>query len=129
MAEAAKPAPPIVDPSPTQAPIQLDTASLDEVLAAYPAAASPQEVLDLKPNKAADATAGPHPQVSPTSYVHMSRPDGSDFLCPASNVEQYERKGFVRGATEEIEDIGAYWAAAAAKAPAKATSKTTTSSA
>ena len=109
MAESTTKKPPIVDPSPTAPPIQAGS----EELVFPPAAASPKEVLDLKPNKAADATAGPHPQISPTTYVHMSRPDGSDFLCPLSNVEQYERKGFVKGAEEEIEDIGAYWAAQA----------------
>jgi hypothetical protein len=101
--------PPIVDPSPTAPPIEAGS----EELILPPAPASPPEVLALKPNKAVDATAGPHAQISSTTYVHMTRPDGSDFLSPLSNVEQYERKGFTKGATEEIEDIGAYWAAKA----------------
>lgn len=106
MAESTTKKPPIVDPSPTAPPIEAGP----EDYTFPPAAASPKEVLDLKPNKYADATEGPHPQVSPTTYVKMSRPDNSEFLAPLSNVEQYERKGFVKGAEIEIEDIGAYWA-------------------
>ena len=109
--DAAPPQQPVVDPSPTQAPIRLG--STEYVFP--PAAASPPEVLELKPNKAADATTGPDPQVSQTAYVHMSKPDGSDFLCPAANVEHYEAKGFVKGASEEIEDIGGYWTAKPAR--------------
>jgi hypothetical protein len=105
------PAQPVVDPSPTQAPIQLG--STEYVFP--PAAASPPEVLELKPNRHADAVSGPDPQVSSIGYVHMSKPDGSDFLSPAANVEHYEAKGFVKGASEEIEDIGAYWTAKPAR--------------
>lgn len=97
---------PIVDPSPTAAPIM---AGANEYVFP-PAAASPQEVLDLKPNRAADATSGPDAQISPSLYVRMSRPDGGEFLAPKANVEHYESKGFVAGAEVEIEDIGAYWA-------------------
>jgi len=100
--------PPIVDPSPTQAPIQAG----DNTYTFPPAAASDPDVLALKPNSVRDpgVVTGPHPQVSPTSYVRMSKPDGSEFLAPAANVDHYKAKGWVAGASVEIEDIGAYWA-------------------
>ena len=102
--------PPIVDPSPTAPPIEAGS----EELVLPPAPASPKEILDLKPNKAADATEGPHAQISPTMYVHMTKPDGTEFLAPLANEEYYQRKGYTSGAAEEIEDIGAYWAAKSA---------------
>jgi len=106
----------------------VDAASLDQVLAQYPAPASPPEVLALEPNRAADATEGPHPQISPTLYVRMSKPDGSEFLAPKANVATYEAKGFVAGADVEIEDLVAYWAQAAKPAPAEPTPATSTRS-
>lgn len=109
------PDPPVVDPSPTAAPIYADPRGYDEVLAAYPAAASPPEILELTPNN--DPPSGPDAQISPTTYVHMTKPDGSEFLAPLSNVPAYEAKGFTAGAEEEIEDIGAYWAAKSKEPP------------
>jgi hypothetical protein len=85
-----------------------------------PAAASPPEVLALKPNDAASATEGPHPQVSPTVYVTWTKPDGGTFIAPLSNSETYERKGYKRGAEQDIPDLVAHLAEQAAKEPAKA---------
>ena len=112
-----EPSPPVVDPSPAQPAIPLNTATLDDELAAHPAEASPPEVLELEPNRYEDATEGPHPQISQIAYVHMTKPDGSDFIVPLSNVEYYERKGFTRGADEVIPDLVAYQAERAAQAP------------
>lgn len=103
-------APPVVDASPTAEPIHLNVSTLDEVLAAFPAAASSQEVLDLKPNTAAEATSGPDEQISQTAYVEMTKPDGSTFIVPKSNVEHYEQKGFTAGAEQDIPDLVAYQA-------------------
>lgn len=108
---------PLVDPSPTAPPIYEDTRSLGEILAQYPAPASPQEVLDLKPNRLQDAQSGPDPQISQTMYVHMTTPDGRDVVCPIGNAEYYERKGFTRGAEEDIPDMVAYQAERAKQAP------------
>jgi hypothetical protein len=69
---------------------------------------SPPEVLELKPNTAADATSGPSPQISQITYVTWTKPDGSTFLAALSNSETYERKGFTRGAEQDIEDLVAY---------------------
>jgi hypothetical protein len=102
--------PPIVDPSPTAPPIQVHRETLDEQLARYPAPASPPEVLELEPNRLEDAISGPDPQISQIKYVHMTKPDGTEFLCPLSNVEYYERKGFTRGAEEDIPDLVKYQA-------------------
>jgi hypothetical protein len=113
MSEAKAP-PPVVDPSPAQAPIQLG--STEYVFP--PAAASPQEVLELKPNKYADATAGPDAQVSSTGYTTWTKPDGSTFIAPVANDETYARKGFSKGATQDIPDLVAYLAEQAAKEPA-----------
>jgi hypothetical protein len=84
-----------------------------------PAEASPPEVLALKPNDAKSATEGPHAQVSPTAYVTWTKPDGSSFIAPLSNSETYERKGFKKGAEQDIPDLVAYNAEQAAKEPAK----------
>jgi hypothetical protein len=84
-----------------------------------PAAASPPEVLELKPNRAVDATEGPHPQINPNAWVEMTKPDGTTCLVPLSNAEYYERKGFTRGAEEEIPDLVAYWAEKAKPASAQ----------
>ena len=112
-------APPVVDPSPTAPPIMLNTQTLEEVLAAYPAPASPDEVLALEPNDYESATEGPHEQISPTMYVHMTKPDGTEFLAPLSNEEHYQAKGFTSGAAEDIPDLVAYWAEKAGTAPAE----------
>jgi len=101
---------PIVDPSPTAAPIHLDMTTIEEVLAAFPAPASDEETLALKPNTAAEATSGPDEQISPTAYVEMSKPDGTKFLAPLANVEHYESKGYTAGAERDIPDLVAYWA-------------------
>jgi hypothetical protein len=84
-----------------------------------PAAASPKEVLELKPNDAASGTEGPHPQSDPTMYVTWTKPDGSSFIAPLSNSETYERKGYKEGSAEQIPDLVAYMAEQAAKEPAK----------
>lgn len=114
-AEAAMPAEaPIVDPSPHAAPIMVNPQTLDEVLAAYPAPASDDEVLALEPHTYASATEGPHEQIDPNMYVHMTSPAGNEFLAPLANVEHYEAKGFTAGEEEEIEDLVAYQAERAA---------------
>lgn len=105
---------PVVDPSPAAAPIMLNAQTLDEVLAAFPAEASPQEVLDLKPNDYESATSGPDAQISMTLYTHLTKPDGTDFIVPKANVEHYEAKGYTVGADEDIPDLGAYLAERAA---------------
>lgn len=100
----------------TQQPITSSTESLEDVLAKLPKVeASPKEVLELKPNTVAEATSGPSEQVSQTAYVTWTKPDGSTFLAPLSNSETYERKGFSKGAEEEIDDLVAYHAEQAAK--------------
>ena len=111
-------APPVVDPSPTAPPISLNTQTLEEVLAAYPAPASSEEVLALEPNDYESATEGPHPQLSPTMYVHMTKPDGTEFLAPLSNEDYYQRKGYTSAAAEDIPDLVAYWAEKAGAEPA-----------
>jgi hypothetical protein len=111
-------APPVVDPSPTAPPIMLNTQSLEEVLATYPAPASSEEVLALEPNDYESATEGPHEQISPTMYVHMTKPDGTEFLAPLSNEDYYQRKGYTSGAAEDIPDLVAYWAEKAGAQPA-----------
>lgn len=91
---------------------------LEAWLKANPAPASDEETLALKPNVVDEATSGPHEQISQTAYVHMTKPDGSEFLAPKSNVPDYEARGYTAGADEEIEDLVAYWAAKAAEEPA-----------
>jgi hypothetical protein len=108
-------APAVVDPSPTQAPITLSQESLQDVLTRYPAAASSSEVLALRPNRYEDATTGPDRQISMTLYTHWRKPDGSDFIAPVGNAETYERKGYTRGADEDIPDLVAYLAERAGK--------------
>ena len=83
----------------------------------HPAPASDEETLALEPNSAEAATSGPHEQVDPNLYVHMTKPDGGEFLAPKSNVEHYEAKGFTAGDEEEIPDLVAYWAEKAAAEP------------
>ena len=109
---------PVVDPSPTAAPIVLNTQTLEEALAAHPAPASDAEVLALEPNDYESATEGPHEQISPTAYVEMTKPDGTTFLSPLANVEHYEAKGFTAGAEQDIPDLVAYWAEKAGTEPA-----------
>lgn len=116
-AEPEMTAPPVVDPSPHAPAIQLNTQTLDEALAASPAAASDAGTLALEPHTFEEATEGPHEQVSPTTYMRMTRPDGTEFLAPLSNVEHYQSKGFTTGPEVEIEDLVAYQAERAATAP------------
>lgn len=108
--EPPTPAPAVVDPSPSQAPIMLSQQSLQDILTRYPAAASSDEVLALRPNRYEDATTGPDRQISMTLYTHWRKPDGSDFIAPVGNAETYERKGYIRGADEDIPDLVAYLA-------------------
>ena len=89
-------------------------------LAEHGAPASDAETLALKPNAIEAATSGPHEPVDPNRYVHMTKPDGTEFLAPKANVEHYEHKGFTAGAEEVIEDLVAYWAAKAQAEPAAA---------
>jgi len=103
---------PAVDASPTEVPV-LQGPSGPEAYVFAPADASPKEVLELRPNTV--TTEGPHPQISPTMYVHMTRTDGSDFLAPLSNVDYYKAKGFTAGAEEDIPDLVAYLAERAQK--------------
>lgn len=104
---------------PHQEPIKQSNETLDEVLAKLPQVpASPKEVLELKPRKAADATSGPDPQISQTGYVEWTRPDGMKFLAPVSNNETYERKGYTKGAEQDIQDLTAHNREQAAKEPA-----------
>ena len=88
-----------------------------------PAAASDKEVLELKPNDAKSATEGPHPQVSSTGYVTWTKSDGSSFIAPVSNSETYERKGYKKGAEEDIPDLVAHLAEQASKEASKAEAK------
>lgn len=114
----------------TQQPITSSTESLEEVLGKLPKVeASPKEVLELKPNTVAEATSGPSEQISQTGYVTWTKPDGSTFLAPASNSETYERKGFSRGAEQDIPDLVAHNAEQAKQAaePKPATSTRSTS--
>lgn len=107
----------VVDPSPHAPPIMLNAQTLEEVLAAHQAPASDDEVLALEPNDYESATTGPDEQIDPNSYVSMTKPDGTTFLSPLSNVEHYEAKGYTAGATEEIPDLVAYHAERAAQEP------------
>ena len=109
---------PVVDPSPTAPPIQVDVKTLDELLAAFPAAASDADTLALTPHNFEEATAGPTPQISPTAYVEMTKPNGMTFLSPLANVEHYVAKGCTAGAEIDIPDLVAYWAEKAAQQPA-----------
>jgi len=81
--------PPVVDPSPAQPPIPLG--SNEYVFP--PAAASPKEVLDLKPNLYADAVSGPDAQI-PQGTTTMTKPDGTTFEAQTASVPYYESKGF-----------------------------------
>ena len=67
-------------------------------------------MLALQPNRYEDALSGPDPQISSTAWVHWTKPDGTDFIGPLSNVETYERKGYKRGETEQIPDLVAWQA-------------------
>lgn len=86
-------------------------------LTEHGAAASDEETLALEPNTAEAATSGPTEQISPTMYVHMSKPDGTECLVPLSNEEYYQRKGYTSGSAEDIPDLVAYWAEKAATEP------------
>lgn len=111
---------PVVDASPTQQPITVNAQTLEEALAAYPAPASPPEVLELEPNSYAKAVSGPDPQIDPNTWVTMTKPDGTDCLVPLANVPYYEWKGYTKGAEQQIENINAYWDEKSGKAPAAA---------
>ena len=84
------------------------------------AEASSKEVLATKANTEAEATSGPSEQVSSTTYVTWTRPDGSTTVAPISNSETYEAKGFKKGAEIEMDSIVAWNKENAAKAPAGA---------
>lgn len=114
MQEKEMPEAPVVDASPTQQPIMVNTQTLEEVLAAYPAAASDAETLALEPNSYEKAVSGPDEQISQTAYVHFTKPSGEDFIVPLSNVPYYEAKGYTKGAEEDIPDLVAYQAERAA---------------
>jgi hypothetical protein len=96
----------LVDPRPTAPPIRLGNAEYTFP----PAAASSDAVLALEPNRYEDATDGPDPQVSMTKYVIWNKPDNSSFIAPIANDETYERKGYVRGAEQDIPDLVAHLA-------------------
>jgi hypothetical protein len=113
----ASSAPPVVDPSPTAAPIALNNQSLQELMSAHPAPASDVATLALEPNRYEDATAGPDRQISQTAYVEMTKPDGTTCLVPLSNVPYYEWKGYTAGAQQDIPDLPAYWADKARSQP------------
>ena len=117
MAEKTTTTPP-ADPAPAaDAPVA--PAPISGVVLNLPKAdASPPEVLELKPNRWADAQSGPHEQIDPLTYVTMTAPDGHQAIVPLSNVEHYEGKGFTKGASQQIEDIVAYHAEKAQQAPA-----------
>lgn len=108
---------PIVDPSPHAAPIQLNTQTLEELMAEHQVAASSAEVLALEPNDYESATTGPDSQISQTGYVEMTKLDGTTCLVPLSNVPYYEWKGYTRGADINIPDLVAYQAERARTAP------------
>jgi hypothetical protein len=84
------------------------------------AEASSKEVLATKANTEADATSGPDEQVSATTYVTWTRPDGTSTVAPLSNSATYEAKGFKKGAEIEMDSIVAWNQENAAKAPAAA---------
>ena len=107
--------PPVVDPSPTAPPIDLNPSTLDEELAKHPGTVSDAETLALKPNSLKNnPPEGPHPQVDSLGYTTWTKPDGTSFIAPVSNDETYARKGFTKGSTEQIADLGAYQAERAA---------------
>lgn len=81
------------------------------------AAASSKEVLATKANTEEEATSGPSDQVSSTTYVTWTRPDGTSTVAPISNSETYERKGFKKGAEIEMDSIVAWNKENASKAP------------
>jgi hypothetical protein len=113
----AQSAPPVVDPSPTAAPIALNNQSLKELMESHPAQASDAETLALQPNRYEDATVGPDRQISQIEYVEMTKPDGTTCLVPLANVPYYRRKGFTEGAHQDIPDLVAYWAEKARTQP------------
>ena len=117
MTEPSNQPPPLVDPSPTAPPIYESGESLQEILARYPAPASPDWVLDIEPRRLEDAISGPDPQVNQLAYVHFTKPDGTEFLSPIANAEQYERKGYTRGEEEIIPDLVRYQAERAKQEP------------
>ena len=87
-------------------------------LTEHGAPASDEETLALEPNSMETAQSGPSEQISPTMYVHMTKPDGTECLVPLSNEEYYQRKGYTSGSAEDIPDLSAYWAEKAGAEPA-----------
>ena len=115
---SAPPGPePLVDPRPTAAPIAVDRQSLEELMARFPAPASDADTLARKPNRYEDATTGPDRQISPITYVEMTKTDGTTCLVPLANVPYYEWKGYTRGEEQVIPDLPAYWAEKANQQP------------
>lgn len=102
---------PLVDPRPTAEPIYAGNTDLAAELKAHPAAASPREVLALKPRLLEDALSGPDAQISMIDYTVWTRPNGEgQFIAPVANDQTYERKGFQRGENKRIPDLVAYLA-------------------
>jgi hypothetical protein len=94
----------VVDPRPTAPEIKLGDAEYKFP----PAAASPEYVLALEPNRYDDAVEGPDEQISMIDYTTWRRPNGGEFIAPVANDETYERKGFQRGENKVIPDLVAY---------------------
>ena len=86
----------------TAAPAVAETAPAPTGLDLIPAAASSEEDLARTPNTYEDATEGPHPQISSTTVVEWTKPDGDTFQAPLANSETYERKGYTRGAETDL---------------------------
>lgn len=101
---------PTLDPRPTAEPIFTGSNDLAAELKRYPAAASPPEVLALRPRLYEDALSGPDEQISMIDYTVWQRPDGGSFLAPVANDQTYERKGYQRGENKRIPDLVAYLA-------------------
>lgn len=115
---SAPPGPaPVVDPRPTAAPIAVDRQSLEELMRRFPAPSSSPETLARKPNRYEDATTGPDRQISPITYVTMTKPDGTTCLVPLANVPYYEWKGYTAGEQQDIPDLPAFWADKARQQP------------
>jgi len=86
----------------TAAPVVAETAPPPSGLTLIPAEASSEEDLAREPNTYEEATEGPHPQISSTTVVEWTKPDGDTFQAPLANSETYERKGYTRGAETDL---------------------------
>jgi hypothetical protein len=64
---------------------------------------------DYQPNTLEGRQEGPTETVSPNLYHHYRKPDGSDFVAPASSRAQYEAKGFTVSGDETIDNWVEYW--------------------